>query len=310
MFNALFAQSGLSLDRLRSFCSFAEAGGVTKAAGGDPTRQSQFSRQIKELETFFGTELTRRQGKTIVLSPNGIRLAKIARESITALDDFYHACKCEPSEFSIGAGDALLQWLLFPRIAQLYDALPKASFNVLSLRTLDIVERVNDLRLDFGLVRRDAVSPLQKYELLGIQTYSLFAPINLLTEKKTPDWKKVIAEIPLATISGDGIFRAKLEKAVGKGKLRLNFSLSCSSFPQAAKALQSGRYAAILPSIASIDLDQEQFVAVPAPFLKSQAREICLVWNPHITSLRPMTVDIKNHLAKLFKLSCAGVRAS
>ena len=290
------------MDRLRSFCAFAEAGGVTKAAGGDPTRQSQFSRQIKDLEKFFGTELTRRKGKSIVLTPTGIHLAKIVREYFTALDDFYRVCKGGPNEFSIGAGDALLQWLLFPRIAQLHDSFPTVAFHVLSLPTLDIAERVNDHRLDFGLVRKDAVSPLHKCEPLGTQTYSLFVPVDLLSKRKNPTWKEVIADIPLATIAGEGIFRANLEKEAIKERRRLTFSLSCSSFPQAAKALQSGRYAAILPTIASTELDPKRFAAIPAPFLKSQAREICLIWNPRAAELRPMTVEIKNQLSKLFKL--------
>jgi DNA-binding transcriptional LysR family regulator len=302
MFNELFSKRGLSLDRLRSFCCVADAGGVTKAAGGDPTRQSQFSRQIKELELFFGAELTRRQGKSIVLSSSGMRLAKIARESFAALNAFHRACKSEPIEFSIGAGDALLQWLLFPRIAQLQDTAADSVFNVLSLRTLDIAERVSDLRLDFGLVRRDAVSPLHKSESLGTLTYSLFVPTRLLNPKKTPDWKEVIAKIPLATIAGEGAFRASLEKEAMKRKMRLNFSLSCSSFPQAAKALQSERYAAILPNIAFAELDQKRFVAIPATFLKSQSREICLIWNPRSADLRPKSVEVMNHLIEHLRL--------
>jgi DNA-binding transcriptional LysR family regulator len=302
MFNDLFAKGGLSLDRLRSFCCVAEAGGVTKAAGGDPTRQSQFSRQIKELEVFFGTELTRRQGKSIVLSSAGMRLAKIARESFAALDDFHRACKSEPIEFSIGAGDALLQWLLFPRLAQLHDTIPRVAFSLLSLRTLDIAERVTDLRLDFGLLRKDAISPLHECEPLGALTYSFFVPVKLLESKKGKDWKDVIARIPLATIAGEGAFRASLEKAAMKGKMRLSFSLTCSSFPQAAKALQSERYAAILPSIAIAELDQSRFAAIPAPFLKSQAREICLIWNPRAANLRPAAVEVRKHLASLLRI--------
>lgn len=303
MFNNLFAQGGLSLDRMRSFCAVAEAGGVTRAAGGDAVRQSQFSRQIKELETFFGAELTRRQGKSIVLSSAGVRLAKIIRESFTALDDFHRGCKSEPIEFSIGAGDALLQWLLFPRLAQLHDALPTVAFQVLSLRTLDISERINNLQLDFGLVRKDAVSPLHSFEPLGMQTYSLFVPVALLGDSKKTDWKKIITRIPLATITGEGAFRASLEREAVKGKLRLKFSLLCSSFPQAAKALQSERYAAILPSIALAELDQNHFASIPTPFLKSQAREICLIWNPRVGNVRPMALEIKDHLAKLFSLA-------
>jgi DNA-binding transcriptional LysR family regulator len=302
MFNDLFNKGGLSLDRLRSFCAVAAAGGVTKAAGGDATRQSQFSRQIKELETFFGIELTRRQGKGIVLSAAGIRLAKIARESMSALNDFHLSCKNEPLEFSIGAGDALLQWLLFPRIAQLHNALPSAAFDVQSLRTLDTVERINDFRLDFGLIRKDTISPLHKCESLGFLTYSLFAPVALLPKKANAHWKEVVAKLPLATIAGEGAFRANLEKEATNGKFTLRFSLSCSSFPQAAMALQSGCYAAILPSIAATELDSHRFSQIPAPFLARQSREICLAWNRRMADLRPATIEAKNCISKLLRL--------
>ena len=54
------ATSGFTIERLRTFCRIAAAGSIAQAAKGDSTRQSQFSRQLKELEEFFGTELARR----------------------------------------------------------------------------------------------------------------------------------------------------------------------------------------------------------------------------------------------------------
>src|SRR5476651_2050856 len=75
MFDQMLSKGGLSLDRLNNFCRIAEAGGITKAAGGDPGKQSLYSRQIKELETFFGLELKVRQGKGIALTDAGQRLA-------------------------------------------------------------------------------------------------------------------------------------------------------------------------------------------------------------------------------------------
>lgn len=88
MFEALFSKAGLSLDRLRSFLEMAEAGGIAKAAPGDAVRQSQISRQIRELEEFFGTELTLRRGKGLVLTPAGSRLADLIRGQLQGLDDF------------------------------------------------------------------------------------------------------------------------------------------------------------------------------------------------------------------------------
>ncbi|HWY75152.1 MAG TPA: hypothetical protein VN281_06020 [Verrucomicrobiae bacterium] len=43
MFERLFAESGLSLDRLRSLLEVGATGSIAKAADGDPVRQSQYS---------------------------------------------------------------------------------------------------------------------------------------------------------------------------------------------------------------------------------------------------------------------------
>ena len=40
MFSQMLSKGGLSLDRLNNFCRIAEAGGITKVAGGDATRVS------------------------------------------------------------------------------------------------------------------------------------------------------------------------------------------------------------------------------------------------------------------------------
>src|SRR6266446_4547184 len=116
MVSQLLQETGLSLDRLQSFCLVAEARGVTKAAKGDPAKQSLFSRQIKELEEFFGAELMRRKGRGVVLTSAGERLHAVAREQFAALSDFKAECRGQPLEIVIGAGESIIQWLLLPRL--------------------------------------------------------------------------------------------------------------------------------------------------------------------------------------------------
>lgn len=53
MFEHLFSERGLSLDRLKTLIEVARAGSIAAAARGDSARQSLYSRQIKELEEFF-----------------------------------------------------------------------------------------------------------------------------------------------------------------------------------------------------------------------------------------------------------------
>ena len=104
MIAELLSESGLSLERLQSFSRVAEAGGVTRAAKGDATKQSLYSRQIKELEEFFGAELMRRKGRGIVLTTAGERLHAIAREHFAAMIDFKLECQGQPLEIAIAVG--------------------------------------------------------------------------------------------------------------------------------------------------------------------------------------------------------------
>ena len=58
----LLARKGVSLDRLRAFLEVFEAGGIARAAPLRAVRQSQLSRQLKELETALGQALFVRAG--------------------------------------------------------------------------------------------------------------------------------------------------------------------------------------------------------------------------------------------------------
>ena len=88
MFDDLFRESGLSLERLRTFCMVAEHGGFLKAASGDSVRQSQFSHQIAALERFFGAPLLERRGRTVVLTRAGADLHRRATMILGQLEEF------------------------------------------------------------------------------------------------------------------------------------------------------------------------------------------------------------------------------
>ena len=117
-YETLFNRGGLSLDRLRNFVLIADAGGLSLAAERDPTRMSLFSKQIKELETFFGVALTRRQGRTLLFTEAGNQLAQLARGYLSGLEDFQQACQGVPQTLSIASGNSVLEWLLLPKNAR------------------------------------------------------------------------------------------------------------------------------------------------------------------------------------------------
>src|SRR5919112_302143 len=116
MFDSLFSERGLSLDRLKVLIEVRDAGSIAQAAPGDPVRHSQYSRQLRELSEFFGCEVAERHGKRLRLTRHGARLAELSRPYLRSLNDFAVTCRSGRTEFSFAAGDSLIHWLLVPRL--------------------------------------------------------------------------------------------------------------------------------------------------------------------------------------------------
>lgn len=281
----LLSVGGLSLDRLRNFCLVAEAGGLTRASGGDLARLSLYSRQIKELETFFGCELKRRAGKGIALTDAGRELARLARAHLLGLDDFKRTVRAQPQRISIAAGNSVLEWLLLPRLVELRARLPETVFEFHSRQTSDIAANLRDLTLDLGILREDAVAaPLKARHLITVR-YALFVPAALARGLTAANLEARLPGLPLATSLG-GQFRENLEASARKARSSLRISISCASFTQAARAVRAGACAAVLPSIASADFDSKTVREFPIPFLKRHTRQLCLAWNPRLAEVR------------------------
>ncbi len=298
----LLSETGLSLDRLQSFCRVAEATGVTRAAKGDATKQSLYSRQIKELEEFFGVELIRRKGRGIVLTPAGHRLHNIAREQFAALNDFKAECRGHPVEIVIGAGDSIIQWLLLPQLAAIESKLPNAHHKFLNLTSAEIVHRLKDGLIDFGIVRKGEVTKPLNSAFLGRMVFSLFVPREMQERLKGNHFREFIETLPLATLEGEGGFRQELSAITRKNRIRLNVKLECSSFPLVARALAGGKLAGILPSIAAQDIRQFGMIEIPSKALHAFEREICLAWNPRQLRVRVALEKVRSVLIETIRL--------
>ena len=299
-FKSLFDRSGLSLDRLRSYALIAEAGGLSKAAGGEPAKMSLFSKQMRELEGFFGTRLTCRRGKVVMLTDAGRQLAQVAHLALHGLEDFQNSCKAEPDTLHIAASNSVLEWLLLPRVAAVRKLLPNTRFELRAGRTRELESRLTDMTLDLALLREDAISPPLKAKRVFTMTYSLFTPSGFVLPAREKGLKGSLAAMPLATSTG-GQFREHLEQSAAKAGWSLNLELSCSSFTQAAQAVHSGAYAAVLPTIAAAQFAGAKVSQMQLPFLKAYARPICLAWNPRLTAMRPAVTRAANALEKTLK---------
>src|SRR5262245_43877509 len=288
MFENLFAQSGLSLERLKTFREIVAAGGMTAAAGDDSNRQSQYSRQLKELERYFGVELIKRGRGPAELTDAGQRLYEIVGHTMRALEEFRGTCAGQPIELVVGAGESLIQWLLLPRLPGLAEAHPRVALTFQNLKTDEILRGLADGSVDFGVARRHEANRSLASAPLGKLEFSLFAPAALLPANPKLKLKsEILGHLPLAMLEGSPGVRAAVEQEAKRVGIKLNVRLRFSSYPQLAQAVKNLQVAAILPRLATASLDGADVRAVSLPFLASLSRQVSLVWNRKTADVRP-----------------------
>ena len=254
MLSKLWSKRGFSLERLRALLAVADAESLVAAAGGDLTRASLLSRQLTELEEFFGRPLRQRRGRTVGLNADGRRLAEQARWSLQALEDMI-AGEGVAQQTVLAAGDAVLHWLVLPRLGAL-----GGRFKVVALPAVEVVARLSDGSVHVGLVRRDPQLVGLRTARLGTLEHALFVPRGL---SRGLDDDEIPFAVPLAMQTSDADFVDSLRAWARKRGRALDLALECETFPQVLRAVQSGAYAGVLPTLAEGELRRVRKLPLP-----------------------------------------------
>jgi LysR family transcriptional regulator, low CO2-responsive transcriptional regulator len=106
------AWSALGADGLRAFAVFAEHRNFTTAAVELRISQPSLHVKIARLAEALGVELYQREGRGLVLTPEGQRLAEFAGETLRRVDDFLGDLREDLPMVRIAAGRATLRWVL------------------------------------------------------------------------------------------------------------------------------------------------------------------------------------------------------
>jgi DNA-binding transcriptional LysR family regulator len=290
MFEDLFRSGGLSFERLNTLLRFSEAGSLIKAANYDLGTQSRLSHHLRELSEYFGVELTERAGKSVKLTAAGNSLVRLAREHFLALQSFRNQTTREIPTLHIAAGDSLLQWLLVPAIARVRRPSNPIRFRLSSLRTIDIVDQLNERRIDFGLLRADAVEKPISQMAICEQRYAIFVPQRVVPTRGMLTIKDALLNCPHAAIGGDGQLLKQLRELAGNLHGVFIPELTCDSIGQCVAAVETGMFAAVLPVQAWKSSSEKDYIVVEDDSLDALKRQIVLAWHPR-------TVDVKGPAA-------------
>ena len=305
MFKHLANQSGVSLERLASLCEVAEAGSIGQASRGDANKQSLLSRQIAELETVFGMALLARQTRPFRLTPEGRELAQAARQFFQVADDLQKRASGAAQRVVIGAGETLIQWLLFP----VCEAMRKRSGDVVfvfkNLDSTRLVDALQQGEVDVALLRKEEVPPSLAHAGEWRYTHAAFVP-KALSRATTEVKLAELASLPWALLEGHGHFRQFLESRAREHGIKPNVALECSSYTQVAMAIQTGRYAGFLPEFA-----RSAAFATSTSVIQRQTekalryeRTLTLAWREATTRSRPVVERLlpvlKAQLGRMF----------
>jgi len=280
MFARLFARSGLSLDRLRALVEVGACGSIVRAAQADPARQSQYSRQIKELEDFFEVPLLERHGKGVRLTAQGTELARISRFFLLGLSNFQRGCVAEDQVYRIGADATFISCFLLPVVSATIQTRPGIRFRIETVRADDAERRLQDLTLDFAVVTRTALSrPLQSREL-GSWRLRLWAPRSLCKTAQVAVQAFRAQSLPIALPVG--------ELSASQFEILREYepALACENFLEAKAALAQRGVAALLPDF----LNPTSTLSLLNPKiaeLEAGVFRYSLAWNPRLLRLNP-----------------------
>ena len=281
------AKNGFSLDRIATLCSVIEAGSISVAAGPSSSRQSQFSRQIKELEEAVGGKLFERVGKTLKPTPLGQQLARMSRMYFGAVADLATREAEKPGLLNVGGGEGLLRWLFVPSMSALRGLSPPIHCRVRSLRSADVIHELELGRIDVGLVRKSAVSQSHAIEIVGTFEFVFVVPRQIL-RSRTGEEVYEGKPVPFAELMGDGQLATTAREISTQAGIQLNRVIQAETLSLLLASVEHGDAAAFLPTVAAANLPSDRFAILRFEEMNKLSRETVLAWLPEVADQKPV----------------------
>lgn len=290
--------SGLSIERLRSFCRIVEAGSVVAAAGSNPVKQSQFSRQMRQLEAALRVKLFVREGKHLRLTSDGVKLSGLTNAYFNALKDLSGDDTKTPRPIKLGTAESIVRWLLMPRLAEILSA-AGVPVGVENHRTNEIISRLESGQLDLGIIRRDAIS--DNLEILPFPTlrYILMVPRSVLPDKSA-EGIRAVRLLPYILLTGDGQFVQGVDRLFKANRIPIKAVAQVESFSLAVEAAKSIGAATFVPVQAENEFPPELFAKVILEGMSSINRELAIAYSRKTAELNTRAARFALRLSRGF----------
>ena len=203
----------MELRELRSFCTAAKVGGISKAALELGLGQPTVTTHIRKLEEEMGSALFDRSKRPIRLTPSGAALVELAAPLVEGIDDLVESTTLAEQEslITLATTNDMVAHTLLRTVTVFLRRYPRTRLRISAAYMADIVEMVRIGETDLGLIPYPGRS--EELDFTGLFAYErvLITPLDhpLLNEEVVTF--EQIAEWPLILRGGMTLTRSMLE---------------------------------------------------------------------------------------------------
>ncbi|MFK3979637.1 LysR family transcriptional regulator [Micromonospora sp. NPDC050397] len=169
----------LEADAVRAFAVFAEHRNFTTAAAALHLSQPSLHVKIRKLATALGTDLYERDGRRLVLTAAGERLATFALDARRRVDEFLRELHQDPTPtLAVAAGRGALRWVISEPIRHI--GRQGRRVQVITADRDTALTALSTGQADLAIVAHDPPPP--RFEAIQIAAY----PQVLITDDQHP----------------------------------------------------------------------------------------------------------------------------
>jgi DNA-binding transcriptional LysR family regulator len=279
----------IDLESLDIFRTVVSEGGIVRAAGKLNRVQSNVTTRIKQLEERLGLALFRRQGRSLVLSPEGELLLSYADRLFRLADEAESELRTgQPmGTFRIGSLESTAGSRLAPILSRFHRLYPSVVVELATGTTGALVQRVTNFEIEAAFVSEPFTAP-------GLQTLKVFEEeLVLVTARDVPAISRAatLQGLTLIAFANGCSYRKRLEEWLGASGVMPARTLEFGSYQAMIACVAAGTGFAVVPRSLLAALKATSDVRQHALPARVRRNHTHLIWNgTPSTALARLTV--------------------
>ena len=235
----------LDLDSLDIFRTVVQEGGIIRAAGKLNRVQSNVTTRIKQLEQRLGTTLFRRQGRAIVLSPEGELLLSYTQRLFRLADEAESRLKegAPMGVLRIGSLESTAGSRLAPILSRYHRQHPGVVVELATGTTGVLIPRVGNFELEAAFVS-------EPFTATGLHAMKVFdEELVLITPKDIAPVRRAsdLAGLTLIAFASGCSYRKRVEEWLGASAVMPARTLEFASYQAMIACVAAGTGFAVVP---------------------------------------------------------------